>query len=57
MFIGMGLVLLPILLCVFLGEWVTPELAGWGMTALLAVLSVLLYLWLRKKGTEVFLSL
>jgi ABC-2 type transport system permease protein len=57
MFIGMGLVLLPILLCVFLGEWVTPELAGWGMTALLGVLSALLYLWLRKKGPRIFMEL
>jgi ABC-2 type transport system permease protein len=57
MFIGMGLVLLPILVCLFFSDWVTPELAGWGMVVLLAVLSVLLYLWLRKKGPRVFREL
>ena len=57
MFIGMGLVLLPVLACVLLSQWVTPELAGWGMVVLLSVLSVLLYLWLRKKGPRVFMDL
>ncbi len=57
MFIGMGLVLLPVLVCVFLSDWVSPETAGWGMVVLLGVLCVLLYLWLRKKGPRVFQSL
>ena len=57
MFIGMGFVLLPVLLCVLFSDWFTPELAGWGMVVLLAVLSGLLYLWLRKKGPRVFREL
>ncbi|MBR3474235.1 MAG: hypothetical protein IKH34_04120 [Oscillospiraceae bacterium] len=57
MFIGMGLVLLPVLVCVFLSKWVSPELAGWCMVALLGVLCVLLYSWLRKKGPRVFQEL
>ena len=57
MFLGMGIVLLPILVCLFLGQWVTPELAGWVMVGVLAVLSVLLYLWLRRKGPAIFEAL
>lgn len=57
MFAGMGLVLLPVLACLLLSDWVTPVLAGWGMVALLSLLSVLLYLWLRKKGPRIFQAL
>ncbi len=57
MFAGMGLVLLPVLACLLFSDWVTPELMGWIMLALLTVLSVLLYLWIRKKGVKVFEAL
>lgn len=57
MFIGMGLVLLPILACLLFSDWLTPELAGWILLALLTVLSVLLYLWIRKKGVKIFEAL
>ena len=57
MFAGMGLVLLPVLACLIFSDWLTPELAGWIMLALLTVLSVLLYLWIRKKGVRVFEAL
>ena len=57
MFAGMGLVLLPVLACLIFSDWLTPELAGWIMLALLIVLSVLLYLWIRKKGVKVFEAL
>ena len=54
MFAGMGLVLLPVLACLIFSDWLTPELAGWIMLGLLVVLSVLLYLWIRKKGVRRF---
>ena len=57
MFAGMGLVLLPILGCLIFSDWLTPELAGWIMLGLLTVLSVLLYLWIRKKGVKIFEAL
>ena len=57
MFVGMGLVLLSILACLLLSDWISPEQMGWIMTALLAALSVLLYLWLRKKGVRIFEAL
>ena len=57
MFIGMGLVLLPILACLFFSEWLTPELAGWIMLGLLIVLSGLLWRWLRTKGVTAFEAL
>ena len=57
MFAGMGLILAAVLVCLFFGDRIRPETVSWGMTALLAVLSALLYGWLRKKGTRVFLSL
>ena len=57
MFIGMGLVLLPILACLIFSDAVTPELMGWILLALLTVLSVLLYYWIRKKGVKVFEAL
>lgn len=57
MFAGMGLVLLPVLACLIFSDWLTPELAGWIMLALLTVLSVLLYLWIRRKGVKVFEAL
>ena len=57
MFAGMGLVLLPVLACLIFSDWLTPELAGWIMLALLTVLSVLLYYWIRKKGVKIFEAL
>ena len=54
MFAGMGLVLLPVLACLLFSDRVTPVLAGWVMLGLLVVLSVLLYLWIRKKGVRRF---
>ena len=51
---GMGLVLLPVLACLLFSDRVTPVLAGWVMLGLLAALSVLLYLWIRKKGVRLF---
>ena len=57
MFIGMGLVLLPILACLIFSDAVTPELMGWILLALLTVLSVLLYYWIRKKGVKIFEAL
>ena len=54
MFAGMGLVLLPVLACLIFSDWLTPELAGWIMLGLLVALSVLLYLWIRKKGVKIF---
>ena len=57
MFIGMGLVLLPILVCLLFSEYVTPVLVGWVMLGLLIVMSVLLYLWIRRKGVKVFEAL
>ncbi len=57
MFIGMGLVLLPVLACLLFSDWLSPELAGWIMMAALSAMSALLYLWLRKKGPRIFLEL
>lgn len=57
MFIGMGFVLIPVLACLLLSDWITPELMGWLMMGVLGILCVLLYAWLRKKGPRIFLEL
>ena len=57
MLIGMGLVLLPVLACLLFGSWLRVEQVGWTVLALLAALSLLLWLWLRKKGPAIFEAL
>ena len=54
MFVGMGLVAAPAIVFLFLGDRITIEQLGCAMLALLLAASVLLYLWLRRKGPAVF---
>ncbi len=57
MFIGMGAAALPAIVYVLFGDRLTVETVGFGTLGVLVLLCVLLFAWLRKKGTAIFREL
>ena len=57
MFAGMAAAGLPALVFMIFGEHLSLEAVGFGTLGLLLALCALLYLWLRRRGPEVFASL